>query len=78
MLYSTLKQSIYAFLLRFFRCRHFVYVDVSVYPSVRGETGLTRVGATERDLTQLYPDRSIADKYGVNDLAHLNNQQVNV
>jgi len=66
------------YLLCFIRCKHFVYVDVSVYPSVRGETGLTRVGGSDRDRTQLYPDRSIADKYGVTDLAHLNNQQVHV
>lgn len=59
-----------------FRCKHFVYVNVSVYSSVRGETGVTRVGGSERDRTQTYPDRSISDKFGVRDLAYLNNQQV--
>ena len=57
------------------RCKHYAYVDVTVYPGVRGENGYVRVG-TERDRVQVYPDRGTTDDLGVPDMAYLSPDQV--
>ena len=60
-----------------FRCKHFQYVNISAFPSVRGDTGSTKNGHP----TQLFLDNSILEKLGVPDdadVAHLDKKQVTV
>ncbi len=59
----------------YFRCKHFVYVDVSSYDIVLGESGTTLVGS-DQQITQLFPDTNICTELGTANMAYLNRAQV--
>ena len=56
-------------------CKHFVYVDLSAYTVIRGETGYTRTGGSQ-DSTQVFPDMTVNEDLGVTDMAYLDRDQV--
>ena len=56
-------------------CQHYVYVDITSYPTALGEDGVIRRG-NNREETQLFPDRNICRELGVTDMAYLNARQV--
>ena len=56
-------------------CKHFTYVDVSEFPSSKGEEGYTE---GDRDRTQLFNNRNICQELGTNNMAYLDIYQVKI
>ena len=59
------------------RCKHYVYVNVTDRPMVRGEQGTVRRGSSQQR-TQLFPDSGVSDQLGTGRMAYLDAAQVSI